>query len=188
MPSLRPQRVLIAITNRISTVVARTRGSKLLCRLYRLAGLDIGRDVCMTGGTRLSADVSIGENSFIGRQVVLYAGAGGAIRIGGNVALGPRCFLLTGTHEIGGPERRCGRGYGRDIEIGDGAWLGANVIVLAGVTIGPGCVVGAGSVVMQNIPPHVVAAGNPARVLQPLENPQVAPGRGGAEEGPEIDG
>jgi maltose O-acetyltransferase len=137
--------------------------------LYRLAGLTIAPNAYISSGARLLGHrISIGEKSFVNTETLLDASAGGAIRIGGNVALGPRCFLLTGTHEIGGPERRCGRGYGRDIEIGDGAWLGANVIVLAGVTIGPGCVVGAGSVVTQDIPPHVVAAGHPARVLRPL--------------------
>jgi galactoside O-acetyltransferase len=52
------------------------------------------------------------------------------------------------------------------VRIGSGAWLGFNVSVLAGVTIGEGAVIGAGSIVTRDIPAWVVAAGNPARVIR----------------------
>jgi maltose O-acetyltransferase len=54
------------------------------------------------------------------------------------------------------------------ITIGDNAWLGGGVIVCAGTTIGDNTVVGAGSVVTRDIPPGVLAAGNPARVIREL--------------------
>ena len=53
--------------------------------------------------------------------------------------------------------------------IGDNVWLGGGVIVLPGVTIGDNTVVGAGSVVVRDLPPDVVAVGNPARVVRPVE-------------------
>ncbi len=51
-------------------------------------------------------------------------------------------------------------------------WFGGNVTVLPGVTIGDGAVIGAGSVVTRDIPPGVVAAGNPCRVLRPVDQEQ----------------
>lgn len=58
---------------------------------------------------------------------------------------------------------------GKSIVIEEDCWLGGNVIVLPGVTIGRGCTIGAGSVVTKNIPPFHVAAGNPARILRKIE-------------------
>jgi acetyltransferase-like isoleucine patch superfamily enzyme len=56
----------------------------------------------------------------------------------------------------------------RPVRIGRGAWLGARVIVLKGVTIGTGAVVGAGSVVTRDIPDWTIVAGNPARIIKTL--------------------
>jgi acetyltransferase-like isoleucine patch superfamily enzyme len=69
-------------------------------------------------------------------------------------------FLRNGTN---GPE------FGGPIEIGEDCWLGGNVIVLPGVTIGRGCTVGAGSVVTKDIPAFHVAVGNPARIIRKIE-------------------
>ena len=55
-----------------------------------------------------------------------------------------------------------------DITIGSSCWFGANVLVCPGVTIGDGCVIGAGSVVTKDIPANSFAAGNPARVIHPI--------------------
>ena len=60
------------------------------------------------------------------------------------------------------------RTYALPIRIGSGCWLGGGAIVLPGVAIGEGCVIGAGSVVTRDIPPKMVAAGNPCRVLRPI--------------------
>ena len=58
--------------------------------------------------------------------------------------------------------------YSAPVVIGDNRWLGGGVTVLPDVTIGPGCVVGAGSVVTRDIPADSLAAGNPCRVLRPI--------------------
>jgi maltose O-acetyltransferase len=59
--------------------------------------------------------------------------------------------------------------FGLSITIGDNAWLGGGVIVCPGVTIGANTVIGAGSVVTKDIPPNVVAAGNPCRVIRTID-------------------
>ena len=64
--------------------------------------------------------------------------------------------------------RNTGLEFARPITVGDSVWFGGSVAVLPGVTIGSGAVIGAGSVVSRDIPPNVVAAGNPCRVLRPI--------------------
>ena len=54
------------------------------------------------------------------------------------------------------------------VKIGNGVWIGSNVVVLPGVTIGDNTVIGAGSVVTKDIPANVVAVGNPCKVLRPI--------------------
>ncbi|MDH3026960.1 DapH/DapD/GlmU-related protein [Gordonia alkanivorans] len=57
----------------------------------------------------------------------------------------------------------------KPVVIGDDVWIGARVIILPGVTVGRGCVIGAGSVVAKDIPEYTIAAGNPCRVIRNRE-------------------
>jgi maltose O-acetyltransferase len=90
------------------------------------------------------------------------------VRIGDDVFLAPYVQLATATHPVDPDERVRGRELARPIRIGNRVWLGAGAIVCPGVTIGDGSTIGAGSVVVRDIPAHVVAAGNPCRVLRSL--------------------
>lgn len=92
-----------------------------------------------------------------------------SITIGDDVQIGPNVQLLTATHPIDPDLRRAKWESGEPIAIGDNVWLGGGVIILPGVTIGPDTVVGAGSVVTRDLPPSVVAAGNPARVIRSIQ-------------------
>ena len=67
-------------------------------------------------------------------------------------------------------ERNRGLEYARPITVGGSVWFGAGVTVLPGVTIGDDCVIGAGSVVVKDIPPHSVAVGNPCKVIKTIEH------------------
>ena len=77
-------------------------------------------------------------------------------------------MLTTSHHEIGPPERRSGTARPRSIVIERGVWLGARVLVLPGVTVGPGCVIAAGAVVNRDCAPHGLYAGVPARRIREL--------------------
>jgi maltose O-acetyltransferase len=91
------------------------------------------------------------------------------IVIGDDVQIGPNVQLLAAIHPVEAEARRSKWESGRPIVIGDNVWLGGGAIVLAGVTVGEDSVIGAGAVGTRDIPPNVVAVGNPARVIRHLE-------------------
>ena len=116
----------------------------------------------------------IGENFFANFNLTVMDDA--PVYIGDNVCFGPNVSLMATNHPLPAQERTGLDGQGRTtmaefarpIRIGSGVWLACNVVVLDGVTIGDGAVIGAGSVVTRDIPPGVVAAGNPCRVIRRL--------------------
>lgn len=90
------------------------------------------------------------------------------IYVGDYTMFAPNVLLATAAHPILPTLRQKGYQYNLPIRIGKNCWLGAGVIVLPGVTIGDNTVVGAGSVVTKDLPPNVVAVGNPARILREI--------------------
>jgi maltose O-acetyltransferase len=111
-------------------------------------------------------NVSIGDRSFVNCGAVILDCA--TVTIGADVQIGPNVQLLTATHPLDRALRRTKVESAAPIVIHDGVWLGGGVIVCPGVTIGEDTVVGAGSVVVDDLPASVVAVGNPARVVRSL--------------------
>jgi maltose O-acetyltransferase len=90
------------------------------------------------------------------------------ITIGNDVQIGPQVQLLTPTHPLDPAQRRAKLEAAEPIVIEDNVWLGGGAIVCPGVTIGTNTVIGAGAVVTKDVPPNVVAVGNPAKVIRSL--------------------
>ncbi|WP_260258615.1 sugar O-acetyltransferase [Vibrio intestinalis] len=90
------------------------------------------------------------------------------ITIGNYVMIGPNVTLSTAGHPIDPETRKRAAQFNIPITIRDNVWIGANVVVLPGVTIGENSVIGAGSIVTKDIPANVVAVGNPCRVLREI--------------------
>ena len=129
-------------------------------------------------------NISVGESFYANFQYVSYPALEikllmqnllsltvldcGLVSIGNNVEIGPNVSIITGEHHTMIEERRAHRGheFTGSVAIGDDCWIGAGVIILAGVTIGSGCSIGAGSVVKADIPPFSIAVGVPARVIR----------------------
>ena len=109
---------------------------------------------------------TIGAGTFINSGAVILDV--GRVVIGADVQIGPNVQLLTPTHPLEPELRRSGAEAAEPITIGDNVWLGGGVIVCPGVTIGRDTVVGAGAVVTRDLPPGVLAVGNPARVIRQL--------------------
>ncbi|WP_430732036.1 sugar O-acetyltransferase [Vibrio vulnificus] len=90
------------------------------------------------------------------------------IYIGNSVMIAPNVTIATAGHPIDPELRRRVAQFNIPVHIKDNVWIGANSVVLPGVTIGENSVIGAGSVVTKDIPANVVAVGNPCRVLRPI--------------------
>ena len=114
------------------------------------------------------AQIAVGAGCFINYDAILLDCA--SITIGDNVSIGPPAQLVTALHPVDDYEaRRAGWESAAPIVLGDNVWLAAGVIVCPDVTIGAKSVIGAGSVVIGDIPAGVLAAGNPCRVIRELK-------------------
>ncbi len=112
--------------------------------------------------------VSIGENFFANYNLVLLAG--NEVTIGDNVFIGPNCGIYGAGHAFDIERRAAGIEYALPIRIGNDVWIGGHVAIVSGASIGDGSIIAAGSVVVGDIPPKVVAGGNPCRVIRPLSS------------------
>lgn len=133
--------------------------------------------------------VSLSKDVHIHRDTTLHTGSGGAITIDANSHIQPRCQIVAYIGSIvigrgceiaphcgfyaydhgtttGIPVRKQPMTSKGGIVLGDEVWLGFGVIVLDGITIGKDAIVGAGSVVIRDLPANCIAVGNPARVVK----------------------
>ncbi len=110
----------------------------------------------------------IGRNVFVNYNCTMLDG--GLITLGDNVKIGPHCQIYTPQHPEDNVLRRRTVETAYPVTIGEDTWLGGGVIVCPGVTIGKRCIIGAGSVVVKDIPDDCVAVGNPARIIRKIKS------------------
>jgi maltose O-acetyltransferase len=111
-------------------------------------------------------NIRLGRNVFINYHCVFLDCA--RIEVGNDVQIGPAVQLYTAQHPLDPAVRRSGLESASPIRIGNDVWIGGAAVVLPGVTIGDRAVVGAGAVVVRDVPPDSVVVGNPARVVRTL--------------------
>lgn len=111
-------------------------------------------------------NIHVGHNFYANHNLVILDEA--PVTFGDNVFIAPNCGFYTAGHPLDAGERRKGLEYAKPIKVGNDVWIGGNVVVLPGVTIGDNCVIGAGSVVTRDVPSGSVAVGNPCRVIKTL--------------------
>lgn len=111
-------------------------------------------------------NIEIGENFYTNHNVVILDCS--KVTFGDNVFVAPNCGFYTAGHPLDAETRNKGLENAKPITIGNNVWLGAGCSVLPGVTIGDNAVIGAGSVVTKDIPAHVLAFGNPCKVVKEI--------------------
>lgn len=111
--------------------------------------------------------VSIGDGTWINSNLNLVDDY--KITIGKNCLFAPNVTISTTGHPVH-PDLRTAGMYSFPVTIEDNVWIGANVVVLPGVTIGENSVIGAGSVVTKDIPANVIAVGAPCKVLREIND------------------
>ncbi|MEP6755196.1 MAG: acyltransferase [Chthonomonadales bacterium] len=146
--------------------------NRLRTSLYRLAGIKIGEGTNIMGTMELEGpgpiwkNFSMGPNSLITGP--LYVDLNAKVTMGHGACVGHHTVFITSSHDMSNPEHRCGPAIKMPIVVGNGCWIGARVTVLAGVTIGDGAVVAAGSLVTKNVPAHTLVGGVPAKPIREL--------------------
>lgn len=132
------------------------QGTRVWAFAHVLPGARIGRDCNICDGVFVENDVVIGDRTTVKCGVQLWDG----VRLGNDVFVGPNA---TFTNDLFPRSRQHPERYARTI-VEDGASIGANATLLAGITIGRGAMVGAGAVVTRSVPANAIVVGNPARI------------------------
>lgn len=156
---------------------ARGRLNGEVLTMLRDGRLTVGPQVFLEPGVWLTAGdhgrIVLGEGTFLNQGVMVAAER--LVEIGAHCMAANGCLITDGSHRFDDPETPVpwqGFTTKGPTRIGDNVWLGANVVVTSGVTIGERCVIGANSVVTRDIPAFSIAAGAPAAVLAPVTYPE----------------
>lgn len=136
-------------------------GTRIWQFVVVLAGARIGSDCNLCAHTFVENDVVIGDRVTVKSGVFLWDGC----RIGSDVFIGPNA---TFTNDRMPRSREWPESFA-GVVVEDGASIGANATILPGVTIGARAMVGAGAVVVKNVPPGAVVVGNPARIVRHVD-------------------
>lgn len=133
----------------------------------------LGDDGIFSDNVRISCkngSVEIGAHFGIGAQTIIHSGLDEFVSIGADVIIGPRCYITGGGNynidRLDIPIRLQGRRIMGGSRLENDVWLGANVVILGGVTMGTGSIAGAGSVVTKPIPRRGICRGIPAKVVR----------------------
>ncbi len=155
-------RIAWAVAQPLLRVIPRQL-SGLRNAVLRLMGAKIGRRVKIYPSAKIAFpwNLEIGDDSIIGWNCTIYCL--GKVRIGDNCIISQGAHLCAGSHDYSHPNLPL---LTPPIEIGPQSWICAEAFVGPGVCIGYGCIVGARSVIVKNLPALSIAAGNPARVIK----------------------
>ena len=111
-------------------------------------------------------NIKVGDNFYANHNLTVLDAGG--VTFGDNLFIGPDCGFYTSGHPLDAERRNAGLEYAYPITVGNNVWIGGGVRVVPGVSIGDNSVIGAGSVVVKDIPANSVAAGNPCRVIRQI--------------------
>lgn len=111
-------------------------------------------------------NIHIGENFYANMGFTILDEA--TVTFGDNVLIAPNVSIYTAGHPVDVEQRNAGLEYAYPVTIGNNVWIGGNVVILPGVTIGDNSIIGAGSIVTKSIPSNVIAIGNPCKIIKTI--------------------
>ncbi len=111
-------------------------------------------------------NIEIGDNFYSNYNLVILDCA--KVTFGDNVLIGPNVGIYTAGHPLDYEKRNQEYEYALPINIGNNVWIGGNVVINPGISIGDNSVIGSGSIVTKNIPNNVIAVGNPCKALREI--------------------
>lgn len=112
-------------------------------------------------------NIELGDNVYLNFNCIILDVA--KVTIGSNVLIGPNVQIYTATHPVEAIKRREGLEFGKSITVGDDVWIGGSAVICPGVTIGNKSIIGAGAVVINDVPEKVLVGGNPAKIIRHLD-------------------
>lgn len=138
--------------------------NKILRQLFK----SVGKNVWIEPDFRceFGTNITVEDNVYINFGCIILDCA--EVTIGSHTLLGPNVGLYAANPSTDATERINGGCYSKPIHIGKNVWLGGDVKVLGGVTIGDNSIIGAGSIVTKDIPSNVIAVGNPCKVIREI--------------------
>ena len=151
----------------LNHVLAGTTYFDLKRKLLISLGYKIGEGTKVVGPFECHAELTIGSNCWIGKNIKVNGN--GILVIGDNCDIAPEVTFLTGGHKIGGKERRAGEGESYSIHVGDGVWIGGRSTLLNNISVGNGAVIAACACVNKNVNENELVGGVPARVIRTLD-------------------
>lgn len=153
-------RTLLAFNQSLDT----TTRKQLLTTLLRTIGE--GSVIQPPFHCEFGETIEVGSNTLINMNVTMLDGA--PIKIGNHVLIGPNTQFYTQIHSLGYQSRRAWETWCQPIVVEDDVWIGGNVVICQGVTIGARSVIAANTVVKHDVPPDNLYGGTPARFLKAL--------------------
>ena len=137
-------------------------------KLMNALGHQIGEGTKIVGPIECTGTLIVGKNCWIGKN--LKVNGNGTVTIGDNCDIAPEVTFQTGGHEIGGPERRAGKGIIYQQSVGNGTWIGGRATILRNAKIGNSCVIAGCACVIEDVPDNTLVGGVPAKVIRCLDH------------------
>jgi maltose O-acetyltransferase len=151
---------------RLNVIPNEDREQRFTALQAMLGHIESGTQIKSPFACDYGVHIRLGRNGFVNYDCVFLDC--NLITIGDDAQIGPGVHIYTAFHPIEADLRRSGLEAAKPVTIGHNVWLGGRCVLCPGVTIGDNTVIGAGSVVVQDVPANCVAVGNPCRVIRQI--------------------
>ena len=136
--------------------------------LLNSIGISVGKGTKVVGPIVCTGTLVIGRDCWIGKN--LMVNGNGFVTIGDRCDIAPEVTFQTGGHEIGGAQRRAGKGFNATQRVGSGVWIGGRSTIVGDVTIGDSSVIAGCACVVKDVEPNTLVGGVPAKLIRGLDN------------------